>query len=243
MHRWADACFELDTTVLQRKLVPGAAQELSGEAVLRRVLLLPRLADPAAELVRVEMSISAIDHGRKRAVVEAQETGVGAFGVARRVPGAGRRAHALHAAAAEQPHDVDVMRGLVEYHATAALGRELLWPPRPVQEVREVERRDHSHFAHQALIDDLSCLKNRPVEAVAVADDQRHARLAGGVDHRPAVLQCERHRLLDQQMLAVRRSKTRLLGVELVRRRDVYDLDRRVLAELFYGRIALSLEV
>src|SRR5882762_1988133 len=147
MHRWADVCLELDTTVLQRKLVPGATQEISGEAVLRRVLLLPRLADPAAELVRVEMGISAIDHGRKRAVLEAQETGVGTFGVARRVPGAGRRAHALHAAAAEQPHDIDVMRGLVEHHAAAALGRELLGPPRAVQEVREVERGDHAYSA------------------------------------------------------------------------------------------------
>src|SRR5438270_12044247 len=103
-------------------------------------------------------------------------------------------------------------------------------PPRPVQEVREVERGDHAYLAHQALLDDFSGLKDGPVEAVAVAHDERHARLAGGVDHGPALLQRERHRLLDQQMLAMRGGKTGLLGVELVRGGDVDGFDRRVRA-------------
>src|SRR5882762_557144 len=144
MHRWADVCLELDTSVLQRKLVPGATQELSCEAVFRRVLLLPRLADPAAELVRVEMGIAAIDQRREGAVPEGEKGAIRTLGRTGAVPRSGGRAHALRLAAGEQPHDVDVVRGLVEHNTAAAFGIKLLGPPRSVQELREVERGDHA---------------------------------------------------------------------------------------------------
>src|SRR3989442_3507533 len=131
MHRGADVFLELAAAVLQRKLVLGAAQELSCEAVLRRVLLLPRLADPAAELVRVEMGISAIDHGRECAVLEGEKRAIRALRGAGAVPRPRGGAHALPLAAAEQPHEVDLMRGLVEHDTTAALGRALLQPAPP----------------------------------------------------------------------------------------------------------------
>ena len=54
-------------------------------------------------------------------------------------------------------------------------------------------------------------------------------------DHRGAFVKRQRHRLFDQQMLAVPRGEHRVLGVKLMRRRHIDDLDRRVGAQLLDG--------
>src|SRR3989449_11253433 len=118
IHHRARVLFELAAAVLQRKLVPGAAQELSREAVLRGVLPLSRLADPAAELVRVEMGISAVDHRCECAVPEGEKRAIRALGGTGAIPRPRGSAHAAYFAAPQQPHDVDVGCGLVEHDAT-----------------------------------------------------------------------------------------------------------------------------
>ena len=72
------------------------------------------------------MRVAAIGAGREGAVVEGEKRGIGAFGRARAVPIAGLRAHRANLAAAEKPHDVDLMRRLAEHHAAALRGVELL---------------------------------------------------------------------------------------------------------------------
>ena len=67
---------------------------------------------------------------------------------------------------------------------------------------------------------------------MGVADDQMEIRPLGRRDHRIAVGQGQRHRLFDQDMLALRQGVDRLLGMELVRRSDVDRLDVRVGAKL-----------
>src|SRR2546422_2872900 len=99
MHHRDCVLFGLPAAVLKRKLVPGAAQELSREAVLRGVLPLSRLADPAAELVRVEMGISAVDHRRECAAPKGEKRAIRALGGAGAIPRAGGGAHPLHLAA------------------------------------------------------------------------------------------------------------------------------------------------
>src|SRR6478736_10449934 len=94
--------------VLERDLI--ALQRLARRAVGVCVLLLAAFADPAGEFVRIEMGIAAIGDGREGTVLEREQGGVGAFGRSRSVPGTGLGAHALQAAAAQQPDDVHVMR-------------------------------------------------------------------------------------------------------------------------------------
>src|SRR6185503_2679677 len=97
------------------------------------------------------------------------------------------RPNAAYLAAGEQAHDVDLVRGLVEHHAAAGLRAELLGPPWAIEEVGEVERGDHAQRAVVAAPDQLARPEDRPVETVAVPDDQLHAVLARGVIHRAAI--------------------------------------------------------
>src|SRR5258705_319304 len=89
------------------------------------------------------------------------------LGSARRSP----RSHRLHEAAAEEPHDVDLVRRLAEEDAAAAHRIELLGAPRPIEEIGEVERGDHAHAPQLAARGDLARTRDRRVEAVAMADD------------------------------------------------------------------------
>ena len=56
--------------------------------------------------------------------------------------------------------------------------------------------------------------------------------VARGRDHGGAIVEGQRHRLLDQHMLAVARREDRVARVKLMRRRDVDDLDIGIGAEL-----------
>ncbi len=85
--------------VLHAQLIAG---ETGASASVRgRILALAAFADPAAKLIGVEMRVAAVGDRREGAVGEREQCGIGAFHRARRVPGAGHRAHAFHAPAAE----------------------------------------------------------------------------------------------------------------------------------------------
>ena len=92
------------------------------------------------------MRVAAIGHGGECVVLESEERRIGAFGRTGGVPCSGHGAHAAHAPAAEQPHDVDLMRGLAEHHAAAARGVEFFRPARAIEEIREIERVDHAQL-------------------------------------------------------------------------------------------------
>lgn len=63
---------------------------------------------------------------------------------------------------------------------------------------------------------------------MAVADHQMGAGALAGGDHAAAVVEAQRHRLFDQDMLAMGRRQRHMLGVQLVRRGHVHPLDLRV---------------
>ena len=189
------------------------------------------------------MAVAAIGERGERAVRERQQRRIGAFGRPRRVPGAGRGAHAFHAPAAEQPHDIDLMRRLIEHRAAALRGVEFFRAARAIEKVRVVERVDHAHGAERAARDQFARARDRRVERMAVADDEMHVRALRRLDHRGAVVERQRHRLLDQQMLAVLGGEHRMTRVILMRRRHIDGLDRRIGAQLLDRLVGLGGEI
>src|SRR5947208_16485312 len=103
---------------------------------------------------------------------------------------------------------------LVVYGTAAACGVELLRSPRPVKEVGEVERGDHAQLAMRAAFYQFPGQSDGSIEAVAVADDQVLSGGARRVDHCAALLQRERHRLLDERMLAGAEGEARMLRMQ-----------------------------
>ena len=120
------------------------------------------------------------------------------------------------------------MRGLAEDRAATLRGVELLGPARTIDEVRVVERVDHTHRAEIAAGDQRARAQDRRIERMTVADHEIHARRLRGRHHRGAFLERERHRLLDQHVLAASHREDRVLRMVLMRRRHVDDLDRRI---------------
>src|SRR4029434_4827683 len=78
-----------------------------------RISVLSSFSHPTKELRRVEKAIAAINQSRRRAVFELQIPCVASFVLARFVPDASHGTHAAHHAAADEPHDIDVVRSLV----------------------------------------------------------------------------------------------------------------------------------
>ena len=76
-----------------------------------------------------------------------------------------------------------------------------------------------------------------------MADNQVTAGRPRSVDHRATFIQGQRHRLLDERMLARGKGKTRMLRMELVRRRNVQHFERRIGAQLFHRRIGTTAKV
>ena len=223
--------------VLERLLLIGGCgfpQLLARRAVLLRVAPAPAFSDPAAELVGIEAAVAAVGQGGKGAVLEREEGRIRALRRSRRVPRSGQRAHGCGAAAREQPHDVDLMRSLAEYDAAALLRVELLAAPRPVEKVSVVAGVDHAHGAKPAASHQFRRAQVRGVEAVAVPDEELDVRPSGRSDHRPAILDGQRHRLLDQHMLAGGRGQRRVRCMELVRRRDIDRIDFSVRAQFLH---------
>ncbi len=95
----------------------------------------------------------------------------------------------------------------------------------------KLSRGDHAHGAEVAALAELAHAGHRPVEAVAVADDQIAPCARAGLDHGRAIVERDRHRFLEKHMLAVRERKRGVTRVELMRRRDVDDVDLVVRAQ------------
>ena len=240
----------LGTAVVARLLERGflyrirrALQVPACRPVRARVLRRAELADAAAEFVGVEMSVTAVDERRERAVGEGQKRGVRALGGTCRVPGAGQRAHARNVPAAQEADDVDLMRALAEHDPAAARGRELLGSARTIEKIGVVLGVDHPHAAHRSAGDDLARAQDGAIEAVAVADDQKHVGTLGRVDHAATLFERDRHRFLDQRVLAARGRQRDVRGVMLMRRSDVNHFDAFVGAELVDRRVHPRAEV
>src|SRR5215472_12410140 len=117
---------------------------LMGRRAMGRPLWAAALGNPVMQFVAVEKIIAAIDKRRRGAVLEGQKGHRVAFCRPRRVEPSGLSAHAFDQAAAQQSYDVDLMRQLVEQDAAATRGAEFLGPPRPIEIVGVIPRRDHA---------------------------------------------------------------------------------------------------
>ena len=81
------------------------------------------------------------------------------------------------------------------------------------------------------------------IERMAVTDNEMHACAARRRDHAATIVERERHRLLDQHVLAVARRKDRMTRVKLMGRRDVDDLDIGIGAELLDRTVSLPAKI
>ena len=151
--------------------------------------------------------------------------------------------HAVYTSATQQAHYVNLVRRLAVDDATTGRRVELFRTTRAVQEIGEIHRRDHPDIAKHAAVDELPRAPDRQVEAVAVADDEMHARTAGRLDHAGAFFQAQGHRLFDHHMLAERCGQAHMTGMKLVRRGNIEHFHRRVSAKRFDGRMAGCAEV
>jgi len=78
---------------------------------------------------------------------------------------------------------------------------------------------------------------------MAVSDDQVTLGGARRVDHRLALGQRERHGLFHESVLAGRKGEARVLGMKLMRRRNVERLDRRIATQLRHAGVGASAEI
>ena len=115
------------------------------------------------------------------------------------------RAHAAHEAAAEQAHDVDLVRALAEHDAAALPRVELLGTARAIEEVGEIERGDHAHAAVASPLSISARARRIGASKLWLWPTTRCVPGgARGVDHRLALGERERHRLFDEHVLAAR---------------------------------------
>ena len=142
----------------------GARREARPRRARIGRLRLPHLADPVGKLVGIETAVAVVDKRGESTVREREQRRIGALGRACQVPRAGRGAHAGNAAAADQPHDVDLVRRLVEHGAAALRGVEFLRPARAIEIIRVVQRRDHAHRAERAALNKRAQAQDRRIE-------------------------------------------------------------------------------
>src|SRR6516162_3908413 len=129
-------------------------QFFSGIEIRSRGPILPAFPNPAEQFRGVEKTVAAINQRGGCAVNKLEITGVAPLVRACFVPDPCHRANASYHAPADQTHDIDVMRSLVQHHAAA--GCQLMLHPRPVHEFVVVPGIDHAKFAELAAVDDLA---------------------------------------------------------------------------------------
>ena len=129
------------------------------------------------------------------------------------------------------------MRRLIEHRAAALRGVELLRPARTVEKVRVVDGVDHAHGP------EARRLRSARAAAPPAHRTNGCGRPPGATPARSAASMIaahsgkrQRHRLLDQEMLAVPGGEHRMTGVILMRRRHIDRLDRRIGAQFLDGR-------
>ena len=154
-----------------------------------------------------------------------------------RVPRHSRAANAPHHAAAYRADDVELVRPLPPEDAAAGPRRQLFSRARTVQPVLVAPVVHHPQLAELARAHHLADAQHARFEAVLHVHAQQHPLPLRRLRKRCALFHVYRHRLLDEHVLAVRHREFAVLGVQHGRRRDVDEVDARVLAHLFGVRV------
>src|SRR5580765_2880815 len=207
------------------------AQLFSDVEIGFRRSMLSAFADPTKKLRGIEEPVTAIDQRRRRAVLKLEITGVAALPFTRLVPDAGHGAHTADHAAADQAHDIDVVRSLIEHYA--ATHGQFVSHARTVHELVVVPSMDHAELAELAALDNFSDLSDRRIEAMRVAAQQLHAIFFRRFVHSVALRDRRRHRLFDDHVLAAFGGRDHMLGVQRVWRGDVNRVDVGAFAHRF----------
>ena len=193
----------------------------------------PLQADPVGQFGAVKMSVRIESDGGGRAVLEFQVGRIGAFHAAGWIGDNGRAADATHHAASQHPHDVELDRALAQHQAALQRRRiEFFAAAGPVQPFIVIAGGDHDRSSQHAATDDLDHFEDAAVETLRMANQQPHTVAFGGADHRVAIIQRQRHRLIGDYLLAVLRSDDGVFGVQRIGREDVDGVDVRSLAQL-----------
>jgi hypothetical protein len=120
------------------------------------------------------------------------------------------------------------MRHLVEQDAATLRSVEFLRSPRAIEIVGVVEAVNEPEPAQFSARDDVAHQPHRRIERMGMADDQMHVMPLDRRDDGVAIGERQRHRLFQNDVLAVLRSQDRVRRMELVRRGDIDDLDRGI---------------
>jgi hypothetical protein len=132
---------------------------------------------------------------------------------------------------------------LVEQDAAALRRVELLRPARPVQIIGVVEAEDHAELAEVAAHDHVAHQPHRGIESMGVADHELDLMPLSRRDDGVAIGQRQRHRLFQDDVLAMLGGEDGVRRVELVRRGDIDHLNRGIGAELFHIGIGLRVVI
>src|SRR6185369_8975655 len=184
--------------LLVDRLIPERAAHR--DALFWVVMALARLP---GELRCIEVAVAVIDDARRRAVFEFEKCRVIARRRALRHPLAGDGADAPYHAAAEEAYRVDLVRPLAVNYAPTCFQVQFLRHARaqhPIGEHPGVERAQRTELAG---LDRAPHRADRGVEALRVAAKELHFIFLDGRHHLLALFDGERHRLLDDGVLAV----------------------------------------
>ena len=184
---------------------------------------------PGDHLLGHEVAVAVVDDVGGGAVVELQVRGVVAGRLGAPVgPLAGGPAHGLSDAVSEQAHRVGLVRDLPVDEAAALREVDLVGHPGGHHPVGVGPGVDGAHGPQASRLDDAAHRPDLGAESQRVPAEQTHVVVFGGLDHAEAVLDGERHGLLDDNVLALPRRGDGHGGVKLVGRRDPDSLDVRV---------------
>ena len=195
------------------------AQPSSDLQVRFRISVLSSFSHPAKQFRRVEETVTAVNQSHRRAILEFKVAGITPFIGARLVPDSCHSPDAAHHAAADEPHDIDVMWPLVQDDAAA--GSELMLHSRPVHELVIVPGIDHTQLAEFAALHDFPDLADRGIKTVGVTAQKIDAVFFRRPIHGFAFIDGQRHGLFDDHVLFVVGGGNGMLGVKVIRRRHV----------------------
>src|SRR4029077_16123293 len=126
-----------------------------------RMAQISSLSHPPKKFRGIEETVAVVNHGSRNSVLEFEIADMGPFRPAW-IPRPGHGAHASNHAAAQEPYDIDLMRPLVENHASARF--QVPVGIGPHHEIVKVPRVDHAPPPQFAASDDLSHLADRRIE-------------------------------------------------------------------------------
>src|SRR6202035_4475633 len=142
------------------ELIDGADETPFRLALIRFADALAAFTDAPGQLGDIEESVAVEHQGRAGSILELEECRVIAFSGEILVRPPGRRPQALDQSAAEEAHDIDLVRALPKADAAADAGVDFRGEPRALQPIIEVPGADLDDGPQPAATHDLADFLN-----------------------------------------------------------------------------------